>query len=159
MQVSATAPASDERDAHSLAKRLGGLLRELVLSPGADHLQLIEERRLSLTQVRALLLLTSVDDRGLAVSAIAERIGLSPAATSRALDVLVRRRLASRREDAADRRCKRLTTTAAGRALSDRLLELRNAKLERFVAGLDPASREALDAALIAIDRAREPSP
>jgi DNA-binding MarR family transcriptional regulator len=145
------APRPKAPEARTLAERFGELLRELLLSPGADHLEEIEARRLTLTQVRALLVLTEDDERPNTVSAIAERLGQSLATTSRALDALVRRRLASRREDTADRRCRRLTITASGRRLADRLVTLRNARLERFVSGLDADQRAALDAALVAI--------
>ena len=75
---------------------------------------------------------------------IAERLGISPAATSRALDGLVNKGLLVRSESAEDRRVRLFAITAAGRDAAERLTALKRAQLERFVAGLEPGQREAL---------------
>ena len=79
---------------------------------------------------------------------VGERLGISPAATSRALDGLVNKGILVRTESAEDRRVRLFAITADGRAAAERLAALKRAQLERFVAGLEPGQREALSAAL-----------
>jgi DNA-binding MarR family transcriptional regulator len=67
------------------------------------------------------------------------------------VDQLARRGLLDRREDADDRRCKRLSITDAGRELVHRLDDARRDALEAFAQGIDPAQREQLVAALAPI--------
>ena len=64
-----------------------------------------ERLDLSFTQFKAL---TAAADGEPTVKALAERLGLSLPGASRAVDQLARRGLLDRREDADDRRCKRL---------------------------------------------------
>jgi DNA-binding MarR family transcriptional regulator len=103
---------------------------------------------LSFTQFKAL---SAVTEGELTVKVLAERLGLSLPGASRAVDHLVRRGLVDRREDANDRRCKRLSATEAGREMIGRLDEARLAVLETFAEGLDPAQREQLLVALTPI--------
>jgi DNA-binding MarR family transcriptional regulator len=79
---------------------------------------------------------------------LAAAIGLSVAATGRAVDALVRKRFVARREDADDRRVKRHALTAHGRRSLERLAEARRAGVERFVAELPGEDRERLAGAL-----------
>jgi DNA-binding MarR family transcriptional regulator len=151
VQASSTETTRAVADPAGLAGRLGDLLRTLFLDPHADHLGAIEKRELSLTQVRALYLLATEPDEQIAAGALAERLGLSPAAISRSLDSLVRRRLVSRRQCREDRRIRLVQITAAGQELVGELVALRNAGLERFVGRLEPEQRERLSAALESI--------
>lgn len=148
VQASSPAPTEAPADPAGLAGRLGDLLRALFLDPDADHLDAIEKRELSLTQVRALYLLATEPDEAIAAGVLAERLGLSPAAISRSLDTLVRRRLVSRRQCRKDRRIRLVRITSAGQELVDELVALRNAGLERFVGRLDSEQRDRLSAAL-----------
>jgi DNA-binding MarR family transcriptional regulator len=151
VQVSTLGGTRSKADDTGLAGRLGDLLRALFLDPDADHLGAIEKRELSLTQVRALFLLATEPEEPVAVGALAERLGLSPAAISRSLDSLARRRLVSRRQCRDDRRIRLVQITVAGQAIVDELVALRNAGLERFVGRLEPEQRERLTAALDSI--------
>ena len=101
-------------------------------------------------QMRGLFML-DVSDRGLALTELAPRMGLSVAAAGRAVDGLVRGGLVSRSEDPADRRIKRLTLTAAGRAALERIAAARLVGLRRFAETLGDAEREALASALGAV--------
>jgi DNA-binding MarR family transcriptional regulator len=69
----------------------------------------------TLPHMATLLLL---DEEGeLTISQMAEKLGRSPSATSRLLDLLVVRGMVSRREDERDRRARRVTITEQGRQL------------------------------------------
>jgi len=144
-----------DADVRAAAEELSRLQRRLFLDPHANHLEAIEERNLSLAHVRALYLLAGAPEP-LSAGALAERLGLSPAAMSRALDTLVRRRLATRSESSADRRVRLVELADRGRALVDELLALRTAGLEHFAAGLEPEHRGRLAELLAEINAAED---
>jgi DNA-binding MarR family transcriptional regulator len=131
-----------------LGEQLFELFRQLTLDPEADHLRAVDELDLTLSQVRAIHMLACSDPEPLSGGGIAERLGISPAATSRALDGLVNKGILVRTESAEDRRVRLFAITPDGRAAAERLAALKRAQLERFVAGLEPGRREALSAAL-----------
>jgi DNA-binding MarR family transcriptional regulator len=131
-----------------LGEQLFELFRQLTLDPEADHLRAVDELDLTLSQVRAIHTLACSDPEPLSGGRIAERLGISPAATSRALDGLVNKGILVRTESAEDRRVRLFAITPDGRAAAERLAALKRAQLERFVAGLEPGQREALSAAL-----------
>lgn len=135
----------------ALADQLFALLRRLTLDPAADHFRAIEDHDLSVSQVRALMLLACADPEPLPGGRIAERLGISPAAISRALDGLVRGGLAERRESELDRRIRPLAITGRGREVAEELSALRHAQLDRFVASLDDGQRDLLGGALTAL--------
>ena len=149
--------ATVEDDVRAAADELGKLQRRLFLDPHAEHLGAIEERNLSLAHVRALYLLAAAPEP-LSAGQLAERLGLSPAAMSRSLDTLVRRRLATRRESSADRRVRLVEIAERGQALVDELIALRMGALERFAAELEPDQRERL-AEVLAEVNAAAPAP
>src|SRR3954447_7567407 len=94
------------------AARLGAFLRLVFIFSGGEHLRKMEESGLTLTQVKALLMLAGPEgEEPYAARDIAERLEVSLASVSRAVDGLVRGRLVSRVEDADDRRVRRLTIT------------------------------------------------
>jgi len=62
-------------------------------------LRLFGERELTFPQMRAVFVLSSAD-RGLGLTELAPRMGLSVAAAGRAMDAMVRGGLVSRTEDA-----------------------------------------------------------
>ena len=81
-------------------------------------------------------------------SDLAKFVGLSPAATGRAVDAMTRAGLVSRRDDAEDRRVKRLTLTDDGVAAVAKITQARIAGLVLAVEDLDPDQRAALSDAL-----------
>jgi DNA-binding MarR family transcriptional regulator len=112
----------------------------------------MDESGLSLTQVKALLMLAGPDgEEPYAGRDIAERLEVSLASVSRAVDGLVRGRLVSRVEDSEDRRVRRLTITDKGRRLAGEIVAARMADLEAFAEGLTASQRRKLDAALDAV--------
>ena len=120
----------------------------LAIRPGQDEaLRLAAELDVSMSQLRALFLLDA-NEREFAVHELAELIGLSMGATSRAVDHLVRAGFASRKENDADRRAKRIAITAKGKRAMAGLATAKRAGLRGFVAGLEDGEREELSRAL-----------
>jgi len=115
-----------------------------------DFLPEISELDLSLTQLKALSVL---DERGeaLSVKELSERLGLSFAAGSRAVEGLVQRKLAERDEDPVDRRIRRVGLSARGRRMVERFIAIRIASLERLIESLDSGQRQKLGTALAAV--------
>lgn len=138
---------------HATAARLSALLRHLFLYDRGNLLQVIEESGLSMTQCKALLELGGLGEASEArqIGDLAETFGVSVPSMSRAVDSLVRARLATRVEDAEDRRVRRVAITAKGKELVDRLLVVRQAGMEAFAESLSAAQRRKLDAAIDAL--------
>jgi DNA-binding MarR family transcriptional regulator len=134
-----------------LGEQLFELLRRVTTDPEGDHLRAIEEHDLTLSQVRALITLNCAAEP-LPGGRIAERLGISPAAISRALDGLVRQGLVERCEPSEDRRVRPLAITPAGREVAEEVTALKRAQLERFVASLDERQRELLETAIDSLD-------
>jgi DNA-binding MarR family transcriptional regulator len=139
-------------DLRRTAARLGAFLRHIFIVSGGEHLRKMEESGLTLTQVKTLLLLAGPEGEApYAGRDVAERLEVSLASVSRAVDGLVRSRLVSRVEDAEDRRVRRLTITEKGRRLAGEIVAARMADMEAFAASLTAAQRRKLDAALEAM--------
>ena len=130
--------------------RLGALLRHVFLYDRGNQLRVIEESGLSMTQCKALLELGGIGEgtEPRQVGELAETFGASVPSMSRAVDALVGEDLATRVEDAEDRRVRRIAITAKGKKLVDTLLVVRQAGLEAFAESLSPAQRRKLDAAI-----------
>ena len=126
-----------------------GLMRAIMLTPDEDRFKAIEENDLTVSQVRALVTLACADPEPVSGGRIAERIGASPAAVSRALDGLVQKGFVTRRESTTDRRVRLFATTAPGLELADDLVALRRAQIDGFLNTLTPAERERVHDALV----------
>jgi DNA-binding MarR family transcriptional regulator len=147
-----TKSAETSPELRETAARLGAFLRHLFIFSGGEHLRKMDESGLTLTQVKALLMLAGPEgEEPYAGRDIAERLEVSLASVSRAVDGLVRGRLVSRVEDTEDRRVRRLSITDKGRRLAGEIVAARMADLEAFAAGLTPSQRRKLDAALEAL--------
>lgn len=135
------------------AARLGALLRHLFLYDRGNLIQVIEESGLSMTQCKALLELGGLGEatEPRQIGDLAETFGVSVPSMSRAVEGLVRARLATRVEDAEDRRVRRVAITEKGKKLVDRLLVVRQAGMEAFAESLSAAQRRKLDAAIDAL--------
>ena len=138
---------------HDTAARVAALLHHVFLYDRGNQLRVIEESGLSITQCKALLELGGLGDQPQPwqVSDLAERFGVSVPSMSRAVDALVRSKLATRLEDPDDRRVRRVAITAKGKELVDTLLVVRQAGLETFAQSLTAAQRRKLDAAVDAL--------
>lgn len=139
----------DELD--PVAARLAVVMISLMKGSQNEVMQITSEFDLSLTQLRILFTLDHADE-DLAVNQIADALGVSMPATGRAIDALHRTGLVSRREDAIDRRIKRIALTDVGTAAITRIAEARVATVQNLVAALSDDERAALDEAASAID-------
>ena len=147
------ATAAQTGEAHETAARLSALLRHVFLYDRGNQLRVIEESGLSMTQCKALLELGGLGEEAepRQVGELAERFGVSVPSMSRAVDSLVKGKLATRLEDPDDRRVRRVAITAKGKKLVDTLLVVRQAGLESFAESLSAAQRRKLDAAVDAL--------
>jgi DNA-binding MarR family transcriptional regulator len=132
-----------------LALQLGSVMLFCFGGSGGEVLKVIDESGLSFVQMKAVVALESADQpEAITVTAVADSLGISPASASRAVEGLVKKRLATRVEDPEDRRVRRLTLTAKGQELADRIISARLAGLEEFTASLDGNERSRLAVAL-----------
>lgn len=136
-----------------LAESLLALWKFVAREAGGEFAELLDELDLSLAQVKTLETLTA-HPASPSVKELSESLGCSLANSSRAVDALVRRGLLERREDAADRRVKRLTISDAGREAIARIDELRLRGLQQYAATLTDDQRERLAAALTGLPAA-----
>ena len=121
-------------------------MRHVFLYDRGNQLRVMEESGLSMTQCKALLELGGLGEeaRPHQVGDLAERFGVSVPSMSRAVDSLVKGKLATRLEDPDDRRVRRVAITAKGKELVDTLLVVRQAGLETFAR--EPQRRSAAQA-------------
>ncbi|WP_051223705.1 MarR family winged helix-turn-helix transcriptional regulator [Conexibacter woesei] len=133
--------------AEQLADMMAAFMATAMKGSQTQVFHVVEELELSMTQFKILHILDGVD-RELTPSELAQFVGLSPAATGRAVDALVRAGLVTRRDDDADRRVKRLTLTPTGTTAVDRITQARLEALANTVSTLDADQRDALAAAL-----------
>jgi DNA-binding MarR family transcriptional regulator len=133
---------------------LAGLLTDFV-----THLKKIGEGRaiqlaagmdLSFSQLCMLFILDE-SDHDPALHELAERLGLSVAATGRAVDALAKEGMVTRREDEHDRRVKRVSLTEPGTRLLLTLAEAHREGLREFAGLLTDKERENLFNALAPI--------
>ena len=143
-------------DTHALGLRLQEFWGELMRTSSDEWFRTISALDLSLTQIKLLHLLAK-DEEDLSVGAVAERIGLSLPAVSRAVDGLAKRDLLARRECEHDRRSRLLRLTPHGRDVLEQVRQARLAGLTEFVERLPDSRRAALAAALDAL--LEDPAP
>jgi DNA-binding MarR family transcriptional regulator len=135
------------------AARMTALLRHLFLYDRGNQLRVMEQSGLSMTQCKALLELGGLGQSAHTwqVSDLAEVFGVSVPAMSRAVDALVKAKLATRVEDPDDRRVRRVRLTGKGKEIVDTLVTVRQTGMEAFAATLTAAQRRKLDAAVDAL--------
>ena len=112
-----------------------------------EFFAILEELDVSIMQVKMLEALGSADAE-LSVKELSERLSCSLPSSSRTIETLLQRGWLERREDAHDRRVKRVLVTAAGRDVIGRVNNVRLQNIERFVATLDDRRRAKLADAL-----------
>lgn len=147
--IAAMHPSMEHLD--PVAGRLAGVMLALMKGNQNEVMQITAEFDLSLTQLRTLFVLDQTDD-DLAVNQIADALGISMPATTRAIDALHRTGLVSRREDVVDRRIKRIALTDIGTGAITRISDARIATVQNLVAALSDDERAALDAAATTLD-------
>jgi len=139
-----------EQSATVLAGQLFALMTHLSQGSESRAMSLAAEFDLSLSQLRALLVLWRAEDP-LSLGELADGVGLSDAAAVRMVDGLLRGDLVARREDERDRRIKRITLSPAGRDAVENLVEAKRDSLERLASTLLPDEVDRLIAALAPI--------
>lgn len=107
----------------------------------------VVELDLSMSQFRAVLALDQSEGE-LAVHELAEQLGLSVAATGRAVDALTRAGLVSRREDEHDRRIKRVSLSSAGEELALDFVRTYREGIRAFVQTMTEEERQHLASGL-----------
>jgi DNA-binding MarR family transcriptional regulator len=144
---SISTPAETDRD--GLTRDMYALASYLMRSANVGIFEKIGELDLSFTQIKTLCLLESEDDgKGRSVKALAESLGVSLPAMSRAVDGLFERGYVLREEDSADRRMKRVRLTETGHAAPRALNEARLSALHELMDSLDDEQADALSRAL-----------
>jgi DNA-binding MarR family transcriptional regulator len=113
---------------------------------GRDFRGFMEETGLSFSQVNILMRLYHGGIHG--VSEIGERLGITNAAASQAIDQLVNLGLLKRNEDPKDRRAKQLALTPAGHDLIEKGVAARSQWIEGLTQALSPAQQDLIIAAL-----------
>jgi DNA-binding MarR family transcriptional regulator len=138
-----------------LARGLAGLLRFFTHASDNDFLRQADDLDLTLTQLKLLFHLYELPEpvageepQLLSVKDVAEQLGVSLPAASRAIEPLVKRRLVIRKEDELDRRVKRVRLTARGESVVGRLLATRVAAAEALLERFTAVEREKLADAL-----------
>jgi DNA-binding MarR family transcriptional regulator len=144
--------------AQQLADELVSFLATTMKTAQGEVFKVVEELDLSMTQLKMLHVLDGAD-RELTPSELAKFVGLSPAATGRAVDGLARQGVVSRREDEQDRRVKRLALTELGRESVERIAAARRVGLLQLAQLLDPEQRAALSVALAPLMPSSPSSP
>ena len=134
----------------ALAEDLVALMTYVHRTSGNGFYALVEELDLSFTQVKALHVLDNPDDV-VSVKDLADLLGLSFPAASRTVEGLLRRGYLERREDAQDRRVKRVSLTPSGTRLVLKLNRERVAGLQEFATSLSERQRRRLSGALASL--------
>ena len=134
-----------------LTLKLGAFMLRCMGGVSSGVFRVIDESGLTFSQMKVLVELEAADEDVRTVTALSEELGISVASASRAADGLVRKKLATRVEDADDRRVRRLALTAKGRELADQIISARLAGLADFTDSLEPDERKKLESALDAL--------
>ena len=150
MEVATSTAKISSRDSE-LALKLGALFLRCMGPQSGEVLRVLDESGLTFVQMKVLVELQNPADGLDTVTALADELGISAASASRAADGMVRKKLVTRVEDPDDRRVRRLTLTARGRELADRIISARLAGLEEFTDSLASDERQKLEAALEAL--------
>jgi DNA-binding MarR family transcriptional regulator len=131
----------------ALTRDMFALASYLMRTANVGTFNAIAELDLSFTQIKALCALEA-DGEERSVKALAESLGVSLPAMSRAVDSLFERGFVEREEDPEDRRMKRVRLTEAGRTVPRALNEARLSALQELLSSLGEEEADALEHAL-----------
>jgi DNA-binding MarR family transcriptional regulator len=146
--MEATATATPTKIDRELALKLGSLMVHVLNPAGDSAFRAIDESGLTFVQTKGLLALATTESDHLSVKSLAEQLNISVPSASRAVDELVKGRLATRAEDPDDRRVRQVSLTTKGRELAQEVISARLDGIERFAATLSRAERAKLADAL-----------
>ncbi|UVF76537.1 MarR family winged helix-turn-helix transcriptional regulator [Gordonia mangrovi] len=146
-------PSPHTRPVDAAAEALIEFLDRLSCVAKAQTMDSLAAADLTFSQMRVLFTLGAHGDgaESMSLNEIADHINLSLAAAGRTVDKLVGAGLVDRREDAADRRVKRVSLTAEGNDVITSHVDIHRELLRTFVAGLPEPLQVDLGAALSAI--------
>jgi len=136
-----------QADRAALTRDMYALASYLMRTANVGTFNAIAELDLSFTQIKALCALET-DGEERSVKALAESLGVSLPAMSRAVDGLFERGFVGREEDTEDRRMKRVRLTDAGRTVPQALNEARLSALQELLGSLGDEEAAALQHAL-----------
>ena len=139
--------ATTATDTTGLTRDLYALAYHLLRNANLSTFNAIAELDLSFTQIKALCALDSAGEAR-SVGALADSLGASLPAVSRAVDGLFERGFVSREEDPEDRRIKRVRLTGAGAEVPAALTAGRLSALQELIESLSAEEADALAAAL-----------
>jgi DNA-binding MarR family transcriptional regulator len=111
-----------------------------------DFRRFMDETGLSFSQINILMRLLHEGSAG--ISEIGERLGVTNAAASQAVERLVQMGLVERTEDPQDRRAKQLALTPQGRAMIEKGIEARSQWVEQLTDALTPEQQDMIISAL-----------
>jgi DNA-binding MarR family transcriptional regulator len=137
--MEARSPSPARGQPAELSALVSELFRHINRRAAGDALAVMGEEGLTMPQLVTLHTLAHAGGR--LVGEIATRLRLSPPATSHLVDRLVQAGLVTRVEDPGDRRQKRLTITAAGRRLVDKINTLRAREVQAVLSRISPPLR------------------
>jgi DNA-binding MarR family transcriptional regulator len=132
MQANAIASSADRAE---LSRDMAALVKYLMRTANMGTFNAIGELDLTFTQIKALCALEA-DGEERSVKALAESLGVSLPAMSRAVDGLFERGFVRRDEDSSDRRMKRVGLTEAGHSVPRALNEARLSALQGLMSSL-----------------------
>ena len=131
------ASAASAAAATDVGALVGEMMSHIHRRSAGETLAILNELGLTMAQLVTLHVLDHAGARS--VSAIAACLRLSAAATSHLVDRLHALRLVERLEDPSDRRQKRVSITAAGRRLVERVQRARSREISEVVGRLSAA--------------------
>ncbi|MFA6033570.1 MAG: MarR family transcriptional regulator, partial [Myxococcota bacterium] len=131
-----TAAATDNPKARLLGEQIIQVLNLVLRTSAGDTLSIMAESGLTMPQIVTLHILRSAGP--FTVSAIAERLKLSKAATSHLIEQLVVKGFVTRIEDSVDRRRKSVSITPKGNRIVERLMQLRRNTFQTAINQLTP---------------------
>jgi DNA-binding MarR family transcriptional regulator len=142
--------AQKQANSEELVTHLSAFLHHIfkTCGPKGGMLEIIDELGLSLTQLKAIQIISTADAPEMSLKQLGDSLELSLPAISRAVDGLVQRGLVTRTEDESDRRIKRVRPTEEADRLVARLIDIRFEQLGGFVESLSPREQTKLAAAL-----------
>jgi DNA-binding MarR family transcriptional regulator len=148
-------PVQTAADRERLTGDMYALAAYMMRSANVGTFNAIAELDLSFTQIKALCALEA-DGHEHSVKGLADSLGVSLPAMSRAVEGLVERGFVGRQEDKADRRMKRVRLTESGRRVPLALNEARLSALQELIGSLTEQEAESLEDALGLILERRE---
>jgi DNA-binding MarR family transcriptional regulator len=138
------------------SKELTDVVREwsevFMSRSGRDFKRFMDETGLSFSQINVLMRLYHGGKCG--ISEIGERLGITNAAASQAIDRLVNLGVIERTEDPNDRRAKQLALTQAGRTLIEKGFEARRNWISGLTDALNPEQQTLIISALTLLTEA-----